>query len=218
MQRRELPDGWQGVLPTVPTDAKGIASRDSSGQVLNALAQAVPWLLGGSADVALSTRTLLTFPSAGDFQADDRSGRNLHLGVREHAAAAIANGMALTKLDGPTHQPVEQLASLRAMPGLLVFRPADANEVVETWRIVAELQREPAALKLSRQPLPTLDRNRLAAASGVAMGGYVLADAPSGDPDVILLATGSAGTGTWGTPARSSACTRSAPPRRSNSC
>jgi len=232
MQRRELPDGWQGVLPTFPADAKRIASRDSSGQVLNALAQAVPWLLGGSADLAPSAGTLLTFPSAGDFQADDRSGRNIHLGVREHAAAAIANGMALTKLrpywsgflifsdyargairlsalmeiptlhilthdsigvgeDGPTHQPVEQLASLRATPGLLVFRPADANEVVETWRIVAGLRREPAALILSRQPLPTLDRNRLAAASGVAMGGYVLADAPSGDPDVTLLATGS---------------------------
>jgi transketolase len=232
MQRRELPDGWQAVLPTFPADAKGIASRDSSGQVLNALAQAVPWLVGGSADLAPSTRTRLTFPGAGDFQADDRAGHNFHLGVREHAAAAIANGMALTKLrpywsgflifsdyaraairlsalmeiptvhifshdsigvgaDGPTHQPVEQLASLRAMPGLLVFRPADANEVVETWRIVAGLRHEPAALVLSRQPLPTLDRNRLAAASGVAMGGYVLADAPSGEPDVILLATGS---------------------------
>ncbi|MEV0135663.1 transketolase [Dactylosporangium sp. NPDC050688] len=232
MQRRELPDGWQGALPTFPADAKGIASRDSSGQVLNALAQAVPWLLGGSADLAPSTKTRLTFPGASDFQPDDRSGRNFHLGVREHAAAAIANGMALTKLrpywsgflifsdyarpairlsalmeiptlhifshdsigvgeDGPTHQPVEQLASLRAMPGLLVFRPADANEVVETWRVVAGLRREPAALILSRQPLPTLDRSRLAAAKGVAMGGYVLADAPSGDPDVILLATGS---------------------------
>ncbi|GAA4263272.1 transketolase [Dactylosporangium darangshiense] len=232
MQRRELPDGWQQALPTFPADAKGIATRDSSGRVLNALAQAVPWLLGGAADLAPSTKTHLTFPGAGDFQADDRSGRNFHFGVREHAAAAITNGMALTKLrpywsgflifsdyaraairlsalmeiptlhifshdsigvgeDGPTHQPVEQLASLRAMPGLLVFRPADANEVVETWRVVAGLRREPAALVLSRQPLPTLDRNRLAAASGVAMGGYVLADAPTGEPDVILLATGS---------------------------
>ncbi|MFG2040768.1 transketolase [Dactylosporangium sp. NPDC048998] len=232
MQRRELPDGWQDALPTFPADAKGLATRDSSGQVLNELAQAVPWLLGGSADLAPSTKTRLVFPGAGDFQADDRLGRNFHLGVREHAAAAIANGMALTKLrpywsgflifsdyarpairlsalmeiptlhifshdsigvgeDGPTHQPVEQLASLRAMPGLLVFRPADANEVVETWRVVAGLRREPAALVLSRQPLPTLDRSRLAAAAGVAMGGYVLADPPSGEPDVILLATGS---------------------------
>ncbi|MEV4514193.1 transketolase [Dactylosporangium sp. NPDC049525] len=232
MQRRELPDGWQDALPTFPADAKGVATRDSSGHVLNALAQAVPWLLGGSADLAPSTKTRITWPGAGDFQADDRSGRNLHLGVREHAAAAIANGMALCKLrpywstflifsdyarpairlsalmeiptlhifshdsigvgeDGPTHQPVEQLASLRAMPGLLVFRPGDANEVAETWRVVAGLRREPAALVLSRQPLPTFDRSRLAAASGVAMGGYVLADAPSGVPDVILLATGS---------------------------
>ncbi|WP_327002460.1 transketolase [Dactylosporangium sp. NBC_01737] len=232
MQRRELPDGWQDALPTFPADAKGIASRDASGQVLNALAQAVPWLLGGSADLSPSTKTRQTFSGAGDFQADDRSGRNLHFGVREHAAAAIANGMALTKLrpywstflifsdyaraairlsalmeiptlhifshdsigvgaDGPTHQPVEQLASLRAMPGLLVFRPADANEVVETWRVVAGLRHEPAAIVLSRQPLPTFDRNRLAPAAGVAMGGYVLADPPSGNPDVILLATGS---------------------------
>ncbi|WP_432842634.1 transketolase [Dactylosporangium sp. CA-092794] len=232
MQRRELPDGWQDALPTFPADAKGLATRDSSGRVLNALAQAVPWLLGGSADLAPSTKTRLTFDDAGDFQAGDRPGRNFHLGIREHASAAIANGMALTKLrpywstflifsdyarasirlsalmeiptvhifshdsigvgeDGPTHQPVEQLASLRAMPGLLVFRPADANEVVETWRVVAALRHAPAALVLTRQPLPTLDRGRLAAASGVAKGGYVLADAPSGEPDVILLATGS---------------------------
>ncbi|WP_442788443.1 transketolase [Dactylosporangium sp. NBC_01737] len=232
MQRRELPDGWQDALPTFPADAKGLATRDSSGQVLNALAQAVPWLLGGAADLAPSTRTRLTFPGTGDFQPEDRSGRNFHLGIREHAAAAIANGMALTKLrpywstflifsdyarpairlsalmeiptvhifthdsigvgeDGPTHQPVEQLASLRATPGLLVFRPADANEVAETWRIVAGLRHEPAALVLTRQPLPTLDRTRLAAASGVAQGGYVLVDADSGEPDVILLATGS---------------------------
>ncbi|MEU7873774.1 transketolase [Dactylosporangium sp. NPDC049140] len=232
MQRRDLPDGWQDALPTFPADAKGLATRDSSGQVLNALAQAVPWLLGGAADLAPSTKTRLKFPGTGDFQPEDRSGRNFHLGIREHAAAAMANGMALTKLrpywatflifsdyarpairlsalmeiptvhifshdsigvgeDGPTHQPVEQLASLRAMPGLLVFRPADANEVAETWRIVAGLRHEPAALVLTRQPLPTLDRTRLAAASGVAQGGYVLADADSGEPDVILLATGS---------------------------
>ncbi|MFL6056440.1 MAG: transketolase [Actinoallomurus sp.] len=232
MQRRELPDGWEGVLPSFPADPKGVATRASSGQVLNAVAEAVPWLLGGSADLAPSTRTRLSFDGAGDFQPGDRSGRNFHFGVREHAAAAIANGMALTKLrsywsgflifsdyargairlsalmeipvvhifthdsigvgeDGPTHQPVEQLASLRAMPGLLVFRPADAGEVVETWRIVAGLRREPAALVLSRQPLPTLDRSRLGGADGVAKGAYVLADAPDGRIDVMLLATGS---------------------------
>jgi transketolase len=232
IQRRALPDDWEAALPTFPPDPKGIATRDSSGRVLNALAQAVPWLLGGSADLAPSTKTRLVFDGAGDFQVDDHSGRNLHFGVREHAAAAIANGMAVTKLrpfwsgflifsdyargairlsalmeipvlhifthdsigvgeDGPTHQPVEQLASLRAMPGLLVFRPADANEVVETWRVVAALRREPAALVLSRQALPTFDRSRLGAASGVAKGAYVLAEAPTGILDVILLATGS---------------------------
>lgn len=232
IQRRDLPEGWESALPTFPADPKGIAGRDSSGQVLNALAQAVPWVLGGSADLSPSTKTNLTFSGAGDFQADDRSGRNLHYGIREHAAAAITNGMALTKLrsywsgflifsdyargairlsalmeipvvhifthdsigvgeDGPTHQPVEQLASLRAMPGLLVFRPADANEVVETWRVVAALRREPAVLVLSRQALPTLDRSEMGAASGVARGAYVLVDAADGKPDVILLATGS---------------------------
>jgi transketolase len=232
MQRRELPDGWEAALPTFPADPAGMATRDSSGRVLGALAQTVPWLLGGSADLAPSTKTRLTFAGAGDFQAGEESGRNLHFGVREHASAAIANGMALTKLrpywssflifsdyargairlsalmeiptlhilthdsigvgeDGPTHQPVEQLASLRAMPGLLVFRPADANEVVETWRIVAALRHEPAALVLSRQDLPTFDRSGLGAAAGVAKGAYVLADVSIGKPDVILLATGS---------------------------
>jgi transketolase len=232
MQRRELPDGWEGVLPSFPADPKGTATRASSGQVLNAVAEAVPWLLGGSADLAPSTKTRLTSDGAGDFQPGERGGRNFHFGVREHTAAAIANGMALTKLrpywsgflifsdyargairlsalmeipvvhifthdsigvgeDGPTHQPVEQLASLRAMPGLLVFRPADANEVVEAWRLIAGLRREPAALVLSRQPLPTVDRSRLNGADGVAKGAYVLADAPNGRIDVILLATGS---------------------------
>jgi transketolase len=230
MQHRTLPDGWAADLPEFKPDPKGIATRDSSSQALNAVARHVPWLLGGSADLTPSTKTRLA--SDGDFQPDDRLGRNLHFGIREHASAAIASGLALTKLrpfwstfltfsdyargairlsalmeipvlhifthdsiglgeDGPTHQPVEQLASLRAMPGLLVFRPADANEVVETWRVVTALRREPAALVLSRQALPTLDRSALGAASGVANGAYVLAEASGGRPDVILLATGS---------------------------
>jgi len=232
MQRRTLPDGWAADLPEFKPDAKGLATRDSSGQVLNAVAQKVPWLLGGSADLTPSTKTRLTFDAAGDFQPDDRPGRNLHFGIREHASAAIANGLALTKLrpfwstfltfsdyargairlsalmeipvlhifthdsiglgeDGPTHQPVEHLASLRAMPGLLVFRPADASEVVETWRVVTALRHEPAALVLTRQALPTLDRSELGSAAGVANGGYILAEASGGQPEVILLATGS---------------------------
>jgi len=232
MQRRELPDGWDADIPVFPADAKGIASRDSSGQVLNAVAQRVPWLLGGAADLAPSTKTRLTFDGAGDFEPNDRSGRNFHFGVREHASAAIANGMAVSKLrpfwsgflifsdyargairlsalmeipvvhifthdsigvgeDGPTHQPVEHLISLRAIPGLLVFRPADANEVAETWRYVAQLRREPAVLILSRQALPTVDRSVMAPASEVAKGAYVLVDAENGEPDVILIGTGS---------------------------
>jgi transketolase len=200
--------------------------------VLNAVAQVIPWMVGGSADLAPSTKTRLTFEGAGDFQPGARQGRNLHFGVREHASAAVASGMALTKLrpywsgfmifsdyargamrlsalmeipvlhilthdsigvgeDGPTHQPVEQLVALRAVPGLLVFRPADANEVVETWRIVTALHHEPAALILSRQALPTLDRSVFGSAAGVARGAYVLAEAEGGSPDVILLATGS---------------------------
>ena len=231
IQRRDLPDGWENALPTFGADPKGIATRESSGQVLNAVAQAVPWLVGGSADLSPSTKTRLAFDGAGDFQAA-QPGRNLHFGIREHAAAAITNGMALTKLrpywsgflifsdyargairlsalmeipvlhifthdsigvgeDGPTHQPVEQLISLRAIPGLLVFRPADANEVVETWRIVTAVRHEPAALILSRQALPTLDRSTFAPATGVARGAYVHSQADTETPDVILLATGS---------------------------
>jgi transketolase len=232
IQHRRLPHGWDARIPTFPADPKGIASRDSSGQVLNAVAKGVPWLLGGAADLAPSTKTRLTFDGAGDFEPEDRAGRNFHFGVREHASCAIANGMALSKLrpfwsgflifsdyargairlsalmeipvthifthdsigvgeDGPTHQPVEQLASLRAMPGLLVFRPADANEVAETWRFVLQQPREPAVLILSRQALPTVDRAVMAPASELVKGAYVLVDSEGGQPDVILMATGS---------------------------
>ncbi|MDH2903062.1 MAG: transketolase [Actinomycetota bacterium] len=232
IERWELLDGWDSALPEFPADAKGLASRDSSGQTLNVLAQAVPWLLGGAADLSPSTLTRLNFEGAGDLQEDSPGGRNIHFGVREHASAAVANGMSLVKLrsfwasffifsdyarpairlsalmeipvvhvfthdsigvgqDGPTHQPVEQLASLRAMPGILVFRPADANEVVETWRIVLALKREPAVIVLSRQALPTLDRSIMASASLVARGAYVLSDVENGQPDLLLLATGS---------------------------
>ncbi len=232
MQHRTLPDDWDADLPVFPADPKGIATRDSSAQAQNAVGRHIPWLIGGSADLTPSTKTRLTFDGAGDFEPDDHGGRNLHYGIREHASAAISNGLALTKVrpfwstfltfsdyargamrlsalmeipvlhifthdsiglgeDGPTHQPVEQLASLRAMPGLLVFRPADANEASETWRVVGALRHEPAALVLSRQTLPTLDRTHLGAAAGVARGAYVLAEAGGGWPEVILLATGS---------------------------
>ncbi|GAB4423897.1 MAG: transketolase [Chloroflexi bacterium OHK40] len=232
MQRRLPAEGWEDALPTFVPDPKGLAGRDASGQVLNAIAQHVPWLIGGSADLAPSTKTRLTFAGAGDFSAEQPGGRNLHFGVREHAMGAILNGLSLSKLraygsgflifsdyarpairlsalmelptihifthdsigvgeDGPTHQPVEQLASLRAIPGLIVLRPADANEVAEAWRVIMGLRHEPAVLVLSRQALPTLDRSVYAPASGVARGAYILADAPGGAPEVILLASGS---------------------------
>jgi transketolase len=232
MQRRELPAGWDRNLPVFPADPKGIAGREASGKVLNVLAQNIPWFLGGSADLGPSNKTTLTFDGAGDFQADSPGGKNLHFGIREHAMAAIVNGMSLSKLrafgatffifsdyarpairlaalmelpsvfvftheamgdgeDGPTHQPVEQLASLRAIPGLVTIRPADANEVVEAYRYVVQLRHKPAVLALSRQPLPTLDRGKCAPASGVAHGAYVLADAAGGNPEVIIIASGS---------------------------
>jgi transketolase len=231
MQRRELPDGWDKDLPVFPADAKGLASRESSGKVLNAIAKNHPWLLGGAADLAPSTKTRLTFDSAGDFEADDYGGRNFHFGVREHAMGAIGNGLSLSKLrpfvsgffiftdycrapirlaalmeipvifiwthdsigvgeDGPTHQPIEQIASFRAMPGMIVLRPGDPNEVVEAWRVIMGLKHHPAMLVLSRQAQPTLDRTRYAPAAGVAKGAYILADAADGKPDVLLLATG----------------------------
>jgi transketolase len=232
MQRRELIAGWDRDLPVFPPDAKGIAGRDASGKVLNVLAQNIPWFVGGSADLGPSNKTTLTFPGALDFEADSPTGKNLHFGIREHAMAAIVNGLSLSKIrafgatffifsdyarpairlaaimelpaifvfthdamgdgeDGPTHQPVEQLASMRAIPGLITIRPGDANEVVEAYRYVMQLRHQPAAIVLSRQPLPTLDRSRYAPASGVARGAYVLADAPGGNPQVIIIASGS---------------------------
>src|SRR6266699_2632737 len=230
MQRRELPGVWDRGLHVFPAAAKGIAGREPSGKVLNVLAQNIPWLLGGSADLGSSNKTTLTFEGAGDFEPGTPGGRNLHFGIREHAMAAIVNGLSLSKLraygasffifsdyarpairlsalmelptifvfthdamgdgeDGPTHQPVEHLASLRAMPGLITLRPGDANEVVEAYRYVMQLRHEPAVLALSRQPLPTLARSVYAAATGVARGAYVLADPPGGNPDVILIAS-----------------------------
>ena len=232
MQKRELPGGWDKELPVFTADSKGLASRDSSSQVLNAIAKRVPWLIGGSADLTPSTKTRLGFDGAGDFQAGSHDGRNLHFGIREHAMAAILNGMSLVKVrpygsgffifsdyargairlsalmelpiihifthdsigvgeDGPTHQPIEQLANLRALPGLLVIRPCDANEVVEAWKVIMKQRHAPVALILTRQALPTLDRAKYAPAGGLARGAYVLADAPNGQPDVLLLATGS---------------------------
>src|SRR5579863_4644441 len=232
MQRRELPDGWDKNLPTFPADAKGIATRESSGKVLNILAQNIPWLNGGSADLATSNKTNLKFEGAGDFEAGSYGGRNLHFGVREHVMGASVNGLVFSDIrafgatffnfsdymrasirlaalseipsififthdsigvgeDGPTHQPIEQLASLRAMPNLIVLRPGDANEVVEAWKIIAHLQHEPAVLVLTRQHLPTFDRTKYASAAGAAKGAYVLADAAGGKPEVILIGTGS---------------------------
>lgn len=229
IESRDLPEDWQSALAEFPADAKGLATRDSSGKVLNALAGTIPWIIGGSADLAPSTKTHLA--ASADFQPGTSDARNIHFGVREHASAAICNGMAVSNLrafwsgfmifsdyargairlsalmdlpvlhvfthdsigvgeDGPTHQPVEHLASLRAMPGLYVFRPADANEVIESWRIAIAEKRDAVAFSLTRQAVPTLDRSVYAPASGVAQGAYVLADTDT-TPDVILIATGS---------------------------
>jgi transketolase len=232
MESHDLPAGWDKDIPTFPADPKGLATRDSSGKVLNAVAKNVPWLLGGSADLAPSTKTLLGFEGAGHLQPETPGGRNMHFGVREHAMGGIINGMALTKVrpygagflifsdygrgsirlgaimelpviycfthdsigvgeDGPTHQPIEHLASLRAMPHLVVIRPGDANEAAEAWRVAMLRKHDPILLILSRQPMPTLDRTKYAPASGLAKGAYVLLDAPDGKPDVILIGTGS---------------------------
>jgi transketolase len=232
MRRGQPPDGWDTDLPTFAADAKGLATRDSSGKVLNAIAKNHPWLMGGSADLYPSTKTRLTFDGAGDFEAGQYNARNFHFGIREHAMGAIVNGMTLSKIraygstflifsdymkmpirlsavmevpsiwifthdsigvgeDGPTHQPIEQLITLRAVPGLITLRPADANEVVEAWKMIMHLKKEPVALALTRQALPTFDRTKYASAGGVARGAYILADAEGGKPQVILMATGS---------------------------
>ncbi|SFN62534.1 transketolase [Nitrosospira briensis] len=240
MQQRGLPRGWDDALPSFPADTKGLATRESSGKVLNAIAARMPWLLGGAADLAPSTKTELKGALYGDFQAPGQHenlngnyrGRNFHFGLREHAMCAVVSGMSLSGLrpyaasfliftdycraalrlsammeipvifiwthdsislgeDGPTHQPIAQLASLRASPGMIVMRPADANEVVEAWRLIMQLTDRPACLILTRQAVPTLDRARYAPASGLSRGAYILADAENHNPDVLLLATGS---------------------------
>ena len=230
MARRELPENWDANLPTFPADAKGIASRASSGKVLNAVAKAVPWLIGGSADLAPSTNTLLDGETA--FEPGNYAGRNFHWGIREHGMAAALNGLALSKIrpygatfytffdyckpsvrlsaighlpaiyifthdsigvgeDGPTHEPIEHLAAMRAIPRIVCIRPADANEVTEAWRTLMPINDRPVAMILTRQNLPTIDRTKYAAASGLAKGAYILADAPGGKPSIILIGTGS---------------------------
>src|SRR6202035_5886379 len=232
MQRYKPADGWDKELPTFAADAKGLATRDSSSKVLNAIAKNDPWLMGGSADLYPSTKTRLTFDGAGDFEAGNYNARNFHFGIREHAMGAIVNGMVLSKIraygstflifsdymkmpirlsavmeipslwifthdsigvgeDGPTHQPIEQLATLRAIPGLMTLRPADANEVLEAWKVIMKQRKEPVALILTRQALPTFDRTKYASAAGVARGAYHLGGGGGGNPQVILMATGS---------------------------
>ncbi len=232
INQHELPDGWDADIPSWPADAKGVASRDSSQKVLNAIAPHMPWMIGGAADLAPSTKSNLTFEGAGSFQPGNYGGRNLHFGIREHAMGSICNGIAVTGLrcygsgflifsdymkppirlaalmelpviyifthdsigvgeDGPTHQPIEQIAALRSIPDMITLRPCDANEVAEAWRVVMKLKDRPACLILSRQALPTLDRSKYAAASGLHRGAYILADSPGGAPEVILMATGS---------------------------
>ena len=230
LRRGGLPEGWQAALPSFPADAKGMASRDAGGKVMNALAPKLPMLIGGAADLAPSTKT--DIKGAASFEANDYGGRNLHFGVREHAMGAVANGMALSYLrsytgtflvfadymrapirlaaimelpvvfvfthdsigvgeDGPTHQQIEHLATLRAIPGLDTIRPGDANEVAVAWKVALEHTHEPTAMILSRQAIPTIDRAKYASADGLEQGGYILADADGGDPELILIGTGS---------------------------
>jgi transketolase len=232
IEKRDLPEGWDKDIPVFPADEKGLASRESSAKVLNAIAPNLPWLVGGAADLAPSTKTRLTFDGAGDLERATPGGRNMHFGIREHAMGSICNGMALSKLrsygsgflifsdymkppvrlsalmeipvimvythdsigvgeDGPTHQPIEQLLSLRSIPGMVVIRPADANEVAEAWRVALTFKHQPVCLIMSRQPLPTFPRDTYAAASNLARGAYVMADADGGEPEVILIGTGS---------------------------
>lgn len=232
LRQGKLAEGWDADIPIFPADAKGVASRDAGGKVLNAIAPHVPMLIGGAADLSPSTKTNLSFEGAGSFEARSHEGRNMHFGVREHAMGAIANGMALSYLrsytatflvfadymrapirlasimeipvvfvfthdsigvgeDGPTHQPIEHLATLRAIPGLDTIRPGDANEVAVAWKVALTHTHEPTALVLSRQALPTIDRAKYASAEGLRKGAYVLADAQGGAPQIILIATGS---------------------------
>jgi transketolase len=232
MDRRELPDGWESTLPVFPADAKGLATRASSGKVLNAVAQSVPWLIGGSADLSPSTLTMQTFEGSSDFEPGNDGGRNMHFGIREHGMAAALNGMALSKVrpygstfftffdyckpsfrlsaighlpsiyifthdsigvgeDGPTHEPIEHLAAIRAVPRAVTIRPGDANEASEAWRTLMGINDRPTALILTRQNMPTLDRTKYAPASGLAKGAYILIDPPNGQPKVILIGTGS---------------------------
>lgn len=228
----KLPAGWDKDIPVFPADAKGLATRVSSGKVINGIAKNFPWFIGGSADLAPSTMTLMDFQGAGDFSSHNYAGRNLHFGIREHGMGAIVSGLSLAGLrpygatffvftdymrpsmrlasimhrpviyvlthdsiglgeDGPTHQPVEHLAACRAIPGLDVVRPGDANEVAECYRAAIGRGNHPTALVLSRQNVPTLDRTKFAAAAGAAKGAYILAEAPGGKPAAILIATGS---------------------------
>jgi transketolase len=231
MWNRKLPPDWEAALPTFPADAKGLATRVSSGKVLNAIAPKFPWLVGGSADLAPSTMTNLDAPEMGSYGHDNYAGRNLHFGIREHGMAAACNGMSLCGIrpygatffvftdymrgsmrlssimhqpvlyvlthdsiglgeDGPTHQPIEHLAAMRAIPRMIVMRPGDANEVAECYRALLKINNRPVSLVLSRQNVPTLDRTKYAPAAGAGKGAYVLADAANGKPQVILMATG----------------------------